>query len=403
MDLVQCTKHTLYKDPFYGHISLGLQKSFSDRIKTACAQIVGINIELFFNEEYYNSLNDKQKVGLMIHELSHVCLFHLVHWDDYDDKELFNIAADMTINQYIELDYLPPNAILPSSFPELNIPAFKDTKFYYEFLKQAASAGKSPRLDALLNHMKGGGVAVCSHPLWEESKDGEGNPVAGISDNIKDLVRAQIEHEIKQVYEENFSKNAGSLPGYLRELVLSMYMKTPPVLDWKTVVRQFKAYCDKQVIKLTRTKPNKRFPDFEATTLRQQRKMLVGIDVSGSISQESLMEFYTQIGHMARHGVEIDIAEWDAGLTRPIYEFNARNPHSKMKGFKGGGGTNPYEVVQYLNKSRNHNACVMLTDGYIGGSWDKKVCKPILWICNAGGTVNFPAWPGKKLLVPNLK
>lgn len=399
MDLVQCTKQTLYKDPYLGHISLGLQKSFSDKIQTACAQVVGMNIELFFNEEYYNKLNDKQKIGLMIHELSHVCLFHLIHWGDYEDKELFNIAADMVINQYIEVDYLPPNAILPTSFPELNLPKFKDTKEYYELLKQAAQSGASPKLTGLLDHMKSGGMTVCSHPLWGETQDANGNTIE-VPQGMRDLIRSQIEHQIKQVYEENLKKNPGSIPGHLRDLVLSLYMKTPPVLDWKTVVRQFKSYCDKQVIKLTRNKPNKRFPDFDAVTLRQQRKMLVGIDVSGSISQNTLVEFYTQIGHMAKQGVEIDICTWDYGI-QSLYEFNIRNPHPKGKDFKGGGGTNPYEVVEYLNKSRFHNACVMLTDGYIGGSWDKKVCKPILWVMNSSGSTNF-AFPGKKIIAPNL-
>jgi len=399
MDLVQCTKQTLYKDPYLGHISLGLQKSFSDKVPTACAQVVGMNVELFFNEAYFNKLDDKQKIGLMIHELSHVCLFHLVHWDDYEDKETFNIAADMTINQYIEADYLPPNAILPTSFPELNLPAFQDTKTYYELLKKADQSGASSKLSNLLSHLKGGGMATCSHPLWGTTTDGDGN-VMEIPDGLKDLIKSQIEHQIKQVYEETLGKNPGSVPGHLRDLVLAMYMKTPPVLDWKTVVRQFKSYCDKQVIKLTRSKPNKRFPDFDATTLRQQRKMLVGIDVSGSISQSTLVEFYTQIGHMSKQGVEIDIVTWDHGI-QSKYEFNIRAPHPKNKDFKGGGGTNPYEVVEYLNKSRTHNACVMLTDGFIGGSWDKKVCKPILWIMNRSGSKEF-SFPGKKIIAPTL-
>lgn len=399
LDLVQCTKQTLYKDPYLGHISLGLQKSFSDRIPTACAQVVGMNIELFFNEEYFNKLTERQQIGLMIHELSHVCLFHLVHWEDYADKEVFNIAADIVINQYIEADYLPPNGMGLHSFPELKLPPFKDTKTYYDLLLQASQDGSSPKLSSLLDHMKTGGMATCSHPLWGETMDADGNPME-VPAGMRELIRSQIEHQIKQVYEENLKKNPGAVPGHLRDLVLAMYMKTPPVLDWKTVVRQFKSYCDKQVIKLTRNKPNKRFPDFDAVTLRQQRKMLVGIDVSGSISQSTLVEFYTQIGHMAKHGVEIDICTWDYGI-QSMYQFDPKHPHPKGKEFKGGGGTNPYEVVEYLNKSRNHNACVMLTDGYIGGSWGKRVSKPILWICNANGSLSFE-FPGKKIIAPNL-
>ena len=396
MDLIQCSKALIWKDPWYGHIALGLQKEFSTKVPTACAQINGMNIDLYFNEEYFNKLDDKQKVGLMQHELGHVCMFHLNNWDDFPDKEIYNIATDMCINQYIEPDYLPPNGIRLNSFPELNLPPFKDSKFYYDELSKANKSGTSPKLDKLISFMKSGGVTVAGHPLWGVGENGEPVP-----DGIKELVRAQIEHQIKQVYEENFNKNPGNIPGYLRELVLALYMKTPPVFDWKTVVRQFKSFCDKQVIKLTRNKPNKRFPDFDAVTLRQRRKMLVGIDVSGSISESTLVEFYTQIGHMSKHGVEIDIAEWDFGLTRPIYRFNTRNPNSNMKGFKGGGGTSAVEVMSILNKSRDHNALIMLTDGYISGEW-KKLSKPVLWIITANGTKEFN-YVGKKIISPTLK
>lgn len=396
MDLVQCSKQLIYKSPFYGHIALGLPKSFSNKIDTACAAVEGMNIALYFNEDFFNSLTDKQKVGLMEHELGHVCLFHLTNWDRFPNKEIFGIAADMTINQYIEADYLPPKGFLPSTFPELNLAPFRDTQYYYDELMKSQMGQTSELLRKLVEFMASGGKTSASHPLWgTDSATGEPIP-----ESMGELIKAQIEHQMKQVYEETFNKQPGSIPGHLRDLLLSLYMKTPPVLDWRVVVRQFKSFCDKQTIKLTRTKPNKRFPEFDAVTLRQQRKMLVGIDTSGSISPDTLCEFFTQIGHMAKCGVEIDIAEWDACLQR-VYQFNPRNPHSNMKALKGGGGTNPYEVVEYLNKSRNHNALVMLTDGYVGGEWTKKACKPILWIITAKGSKDF-IFPGKKLIVSNL-
>jgi len=395
MDLVQCSKQLIYRSPFYGHIALGLPKSFSDKVDTACAAIEGMNLALYFNEKFFNSLTDKQKIGLMEHELGHVCLFHLVNWEEYENKEIYNIATDMVINQYIESDYLPPKAILPSTFPELNLLPFKDSRFYYDALMKAAQSGASKMLSALKEFMESGGKCSASHPLWGKDS-GTGQEV---SSAMNDLVRAQIQHQIKQVYEDTFNKQPGSIPGHLRDLILELYMKTPPVLDWKHVVRQFKSFCDKQIIKFTRNRPNKRFPEFDAVTLRQQRKLLVGIDTSGSISSNTACEFFTQIGHMAKCGVGIDIVEWDACLQR-MYEFDARNPINNMKALKGGGGTNPYEVVEFLNKSRNHHALLMLTDGYIGGEW-KKASKPILWIITGSGSDQF-AFPGKKLIVPQL-
>lgn len=447
MDLSQAVKQLLFRDPFYGHIAIGLIRNFSDIVPTACAAIEGINIALYFNENFWNSINDKQKIGLLQHELGHVCMFHLTYVKDYEDKNLFNIAADITINQYIDSDYLPPKACLPTSFPEVELEPFRDTRYYYDTMKKyldnlpkcscqmsapmncddKSSNGNQggscdndknkdggdsksddqqsdeqngeqqsnsncsckSRLKALKDYMDQGGKASCSHDLWE---DANGKPV---SDTVRELVKAQISHQIKEVYEEQLNKNPGCIPGHLRDIVKSLYMKSDPVVDWKAVLRQFKSYCDKQIIAFTKNRPNKRFPEFDAVTLRQKRKMLVGLDVSGSICPKTLVEFFTQVGHMARHGVEIDICEWDYGIQR-IYEFDPRNPWKSGK-VKGGGGTDPTEVVSFLNKSRNHNALIMMTDGYIGGSWVKPT-KPILWLITNSGSEQF-SFPGKKVKV----
>ena len=390
MDLSSAVKNLIYIDPFWGHIALGLQKEFNnDLVPTACAAIVGMDIKLYFNENFWNTLTDKQRVGLVQHELGHVCLFHLIHMGDYPDKELFNIAADMTINQYIDPDYLPGKCILPNSFePEIVLEKFKDTNYYYTELEKQKQ--KSPKLQNLLSALKVGKPTICSHPLWGKGADGK-----EISDAMKELVKNQIEHQIKEVFENSLNKNPGNVPGYLRDFIHNLYIKNPPVLDWKAVIRQFKAFCDKQIIKFTKNRPNKRYPEFEAVTLRQQRKMIVGVDTSGSISNDMLQQFFDQISHMSKTGVEIDVIEWDYGIQR-IYEFNSMQKWKNGE-VKGGGGTNPFEVVEKLNKTANYHAMIMFTDGYIAGEW-LKASKPILWVITKDGTKDFK-FPGNKIII----
>jgi len=395
LDLVQCSKGLLYRSPYYGHLALGIQKAFSDHIPTACCQINGMMIDMWFNEEYFNKLTDKQKIGLMEHEVGHICLFHLIYWDNYAEKEIYNIAADMVINQYIETDYLPPNAMLPTSFPELNLPPFKDTKFYYDELCKANQNNKSPKLKGLVNFMKQGGKTVCGHPLWDSAEDGEPIP-----DGMKELIKAQIEHQMKEVYEHTFNKQPGSVPGHLRDFILNLYIKTPPVLDWRQVMRQFKSFCDKQVIKFTQNKPNKRYPDQAAITLNQRRKMLVGVDVSGSISPSQLSEFFNQISYMNKSGVEIEIVTWDFGI-QDKFDFSNKKKWQNSQ-VKGGGGTDPTEVIQLLNKGNKYNALIMFTDGYVSGKYLMR-SRPILWVVTAGGDPKLVNFPGKKILAEGLK
>ena len=116
-----------------------LNKVIRDDVPTAGVCKNGINYQLCINEEFWTSLdNDKKKIGLLKHELLHICFHHLTEKDDYPDHELHNVAADVEINQYLTPDHYPtPDILLPSTFPELKLPLKAGTKKYYELLSQA--------------------------------------------------------------------------------------------------------------------------------------------------------------------------------------------------------------------------------------------------------------------------
>lgn len=388
MDIARVTKNLILKDPFYGHFALGVDKKFSEIVSTACVTINGINTEMHFNKDFVEGLTEKQQVGLMQHELMHIILFHLLNADDYSDKDIWNIAVDMTVNQYIEQEYLPPKAVLLSSFPEIKLEPFLDTAYYYSKLIELLP--KSSKLQNLYNFMRNGGKTMSSHELWSK---------CSMSKQIVDLSKKQIEHQIKSVYENNLGSNPGKIPGHLRNFILNLYITEKPVADWRSVIMNFKSFCDKQIIKFTRNRINKRFEDFDAVTLRQKQKLLIGVDTSGSISNDDLQKFFQQILHISKFNIEIDVCEWDYGI-QTIYSFNRNRVIKNKNSVKGGGGTNPYDVIQKLNSSSNYHAAIMFTDGFISGKWDKQMSKPILWIVTESGGTNFN-FPGKKIKAIN--
>lgn len=391
MDLQQTTKNLIYKDPFYGHIALGLSKKFSNQISTACATIRNIEIELLFNENFFNSLNDNQQVGLMQHELAHVCLFHLLHACDYNNKNVWNIACDMTINQYIDKSCLPPKAILPTSFPDITLDEYQDTKYYYN--KLIENLDSSEKLKRLVQYMDNGGLTSASHELWGQI-DGFKNSNDISSSSIRSLVQKQLESQIRDVYENVLNKLPGMVPGYLRDFVSDLILKKEQILDWRLVVRSFRSYCEKQQHYITSSRINKRYQDNAALSFRNKKKILIGLDTSGSITNELLEDFFQQVLHLQRTGTEISICEWDVGIQR-IYDFNNKNKWKNTK-VKGGGGTNPYQVVEELNNNNSYNSAIMFTDGFISGEWDKKISKPILWVITKDGSDDF-GFPGKKI------
>jgi predicted metal-dependent peptidase len=97
----------MLEQPFYGLLLLNLQKEFSEKVPTAGVGLQGINYKLYINPTFWQSLNDKERKGLIIHELMHIAFFHLNDYKHLKDRELANIAKDIEINQKIDKEYLP--------------------------------------------------------------------------------------------------------------------------------------------------------------------------------------------------------------------------------------------------------------------------------------------------------
>jgi predicted metal-dependent peptidase len=377
-DLSRIGKQLMFAEPFYGIFLSTLNKVIRDDVPTAGVCKNGINYQLAVNEEFWASLdNDKKKIGLLKHELLHICFHHLTEKDDYPDHELHNVAADVEINQYLTPDYYPtPDILLPSTFPELKLPLKAGTKKYYELLSQAKLSGSSPALNALLdsNPSSGGkhGSAAGLHPTWKEFDS--------LSEADKKLVKAQISHQIKSIVESQ--RDMGFVPAEIKGYIDSLFEITLPSYDWKAYFRRFFGTSTKVYTKKTRRKLNKRFEENPALKIKQKKKVLVGVDTSGSVSDKDLVEFFNEIYHMWKTGISITIAEGDAKISN-VYEYDGKMPEFVT----GRGGTNMNPFVKYLNENRQYNSLVILTDGFIP---EKSVTtfKPLLTvICSKGEKV----------------
>ena len=147
--VARTTKTLIFTEPFYGLFLIGINKQYSERIPTAGVSKHGIGMQLTINPEFYNELSEDHRFGLIKHELLHIAFGHLLLRDSYSNHKLFNIAADLEINQYILESKLPKGGLLLSSFPELNLPKKAGTREYYDLLIQAQKDGTSPSLDNL--------------------------------------------------------------------------------------------------------------------------------------------------------------------------------------------------------------------------------------------------------------
>jgi len=377
-ELAKYAKSLMFKEPFYGLMLISLNKVIDESIPTLCVSKSGINFNLHVNPTFWKSLDDVTKLGVFKHEMLHIAFFHLLQMDRYHDKELFNIAADLEINQYIEPSLKGPSwsglDINLHPFQPLNLPTFAGTKVYYDLL--IAEKKKNPGfLGELDPH----------HMLWGEvSEAGEAE---------QKMIRKQIEHQLKDIA-DHVNKSYGKLPKEIEEMIGNIEVDEEPTINWKEYLRRFNGFSQKVYTKKSRRKLNKRFSDNPALKIKQRKNTLVGIDTSGSVSNKELLEFFNEIHHIFKTGTNIDIIECDAQIQR-VYKYDGKNKDIKVM---GRGGTSFDPVIDYLNEHKSkYQNLIYLTDGCCSPPKHNPV-HPVLWVHSSTSAINENL-PGTKIKI----
>ena len=171
-------------------------------------------------------------------------------------------------------------------------------------------------------------------------------------------------------------KNWGSLAGNMAEAIIA---STKAKIDWRNVFAGFRASVLSSKRKLTRMKPNRRtgFDNMGSTRLFTTR-LLVAVDVSGSISSEALSYFYGVVNSAFRYGFEaIDVIQFDCGIT----QVQSLKKCMKDVVAVGRGGTSFDEPILYAHE-KGYDGLLILTDGYAPEPAipEGKKCK-IIWVC----------------------
>ena len=349
--LARVSKTLIFSEPFYGIFLIGLQKEFSENCATAGVGKHGIGMRLVINPQFFGNLIEHHQHGLLKHELLHIAFGHIILADRYSNKKLFNIAADIEINQYIAEYMLPPGGLKRDSFPGIFLPEKAGTKVYYDILNQECDENgnsSNPDLQNILDQMDGN--SQYDHKEWEE--------VTELPEAEKKLVQKQYEHQMKTTAEE-IQKKCGTIPGELAEIIEKLFTINPPKFNWKSFLKRYVNNASKVYTKKLRRKNNKRYTGNPGLKIKHRNHVLVGVDTSGSVSSEELVEFMHELAHMHKTGNQITVAQFDTQLT----DASSFDPKKNWE-IKGRGGTCFQPVVDHYNEPKNkYSGFICLTDG----------------------------------------
>ena len=211
------------------------------------------------------------------------------------------------------------------------------------------------------------------------ANDDESQKDSGQSNKYRDLAELWDEDELTvQMINEviNTTKSWGSLGGNFAEMLKA---SVKAKINWRNIFAGFRASIISSKRKLTRMRPNRRTGfDNMGSVRRFDTKLLVAVDVSGSISTKSLEYFYGVINSAFKYGFEsIDVIQFDCGV---------RAVHNLKKVIKdvaivGRGGTSFQEPIDYAHEN-GYDGLVVLTDGYAPEPNIPDGFKTgILWVC----------------------
>ena len=368
-EISRCIIKLLMKEPFYAHFLSGIIRVVTDEISTAAVGFKSGQIALYVNENFFlkelKSFN--QRVAVIKHETLHILFKHLFRMQSksYDNK-LFNIAADLVVNQFIDPWRLPESAITLSTFSELNLPPDKSVEWYYKELQKQSSDNNNKNKVNDISEKK----SHSDHSKWGENKETSSN-----------VIETELDRMIIQAKDRTPLKDYGSVPLGIKTVINAVIEKRKPQIDWKRALRLFSTSSRKTRVYHTMKRISKRYGTRPGIKIKRYQRLAVAVDTSGSIKENDFVIFFNEIHSMWKQGAEIEVLECDAEVKRK-YSYSGKFP----KYISGGGGTLFDPVFSYLrsNRFQKYDGCIYLTDGHAPEPKIKPPCS-LFWCITKDG------------------
>ena len=363
----------LVSEPFFAALSRRVDKKASTIIPTAGVRVNPDNaqFELIYNPEYFEGLDDNQRTGVLIHEFYHLVFEHVlsrlpdelvevVKAKDTRDVprekqqlfKLWNIAADLSINCMIGAENLPDKCCIPGGEKFEELESFQTAEYYYEYLKEMREQKRQEAGEG-----EPGGEGDLSDELSEgqfDSHDDWGDTDVTTSEIAKERLKDNIKQAAQEAAKSN---NWGSVSREMRKEIMD---RLATKVDWRRVLRYFVKTSQKAEKRSTPRRLNNRYPFIHpGKKVRRQASIAVSIDQSGSVSDNMLAAFFSELNKLA------DIA------TFTVIPFDTEVDASKVFVWKKGenrkrervlyGGTDFNAPTKYVN-SNSFDGHIVLTD-----------------------------------------
>lgn len=362
-DLNKHTARLLLSEPFFASISRRIDKTATTAIPTAGVRLNKSTgyFEMLYNPEFFESLPDKQKLGVLKHEFYHLILQHTTTRNpDPNGKvsKAWNVATDLSINSHL-IGEIPENGCIPSKkgSPFEDYPVGLSAEVYLKMIKDDPQfqPDENGQGDPSNGDGQGQGSGLPDtlddHDDWSGDGDGDDADANAVA---KERLRDMLDKASK---EANQRGSWGSVSSEIRQEIQKFLN---PSIDWRKMLRYFIKSSRKANKRSTIRRLNKRYPRIHSGhKVTRLANIAISIDQSGSVNDYMLAQFFAELNELSKLA------------TFTVVPFDTEVDESKVFVWKKGenrswervlnGGTCFNAPTRYVNDN-NFDGHIVLTD-----------------------------------------
>ena len=364
--------------PFLGALALRLPMIAAD--PAWCQTIYTDARSLYYNPAYIDALSMEQAQFVLANQALHCALAHFAR-RQHRNRVRWDIACDHAINPLLLEDGLtpPPGTLVLECFAGMT------AEEIYPCIEENDSdePEEQPQHDG-----EGSGdskdESKSGEQEGEKSDEASGAPQPQpLSASEQDALAAQWQQRLAGAAQQ--ARQVGKLGGLLGRMVGELMQ---PKLPWRMLLARYMTQYARDDYSYMR--PSRREGEMIFPSLRSaQADIMVVLDTSGSISEQEIDEFMSEIdaikgqirARIVLHACDAALAEGGPWLFEPWDEF--RLP----KEIRGGGGTDFRPVFEWVERqSRCPDLLLYFTDAE-GEFPERESDFPVLWLVKGKSAV----------------
>jgi len=330
---------------------------------------------IFYSPEFVNKITWQNLAATLVHETLHVLFSHVTRGKN-KQSDIWNVCVDLSVNTILKNENF---SILSGCI----VPDYNDSFSLNKgaiVIKDVSKKTPEQIYDELENRLPSDEAISLSFDAHLSS--GSKDKSTGKSQKI---INPLSEKRIKELLTEaqTYAEMRGSISQGIKKL-LEGFLDSK--VSWKAILQK---YLQKQIkLGSNWSRPNKRFRHrgiYLPSPAKENVKITVAIDTSGSISDENFKEFMSEILEMARsyENVKIQMIQWDTEVLKDQTLTGGEIIEELKPVREGCGGTTLSCVKDHFVKNSLlvPSLLIILTDGYIESVTESNVLDcDRLWI-----------------------